>query len=118
MVHQGEQQGLVLVDRNTVPVGLGDIMLSFGAHPAEVPGRVRFLHPLHNFAILSYNPQDLPKQVSWQTQLDTARCKLVLGRQVVCTCGSFVSIIWVQGWVSGLEHCYTADSNCNCNYII
>jgi hypothetical protein len=36
--------------------------ISFGAHPCEVSGRVRHLHPLHNFAIVSYNPADLPPE--------------------------------------------------------
>lgn len=35
------QVGLVLVDRNTVTVGPCDVNLSFGAHPAEITGRVR-----------------------------------------------------------------------------
>jgi hypothetical protein len=54
--------GLVLVDRNTVAIGMADINISFGAHPAEVPAKIRYLHPLHNFAILSYNPQELPEE--------------------------------------------------------
>jgi hypothetical protein len=59
-VHHTEELGLVVTDRNTVSVSVGDVMMSFGAHPAEVTGRIRFLHPLHNFAIVSYNPADLP----------------------------------------------------------
>ena len=38
-------------------------MLSFGAFPAEVPARVRFLHPLHNFTIVSYDPRQLSEEV-------------------------------------------------------
>lgn len=38
-------------------------MLSFGAFPAEVPANVRFLHPLHNFAIVSYDPRQLSEEV-------------------------------------------------------
>ncbi len=64
IVHQSETLGLVVTDRNTVPVSVGDVMLSFGAHPAEVEAKIRFLHPLHNFAILSYDPVDLPAEVS------------------------------------------------------
>lgn len=62
-MHQGDKLGLVVTDRNTVPVSAGDILLSFGAHPAEVEAKIRFLHPLHNFAILSYDPADLPSEV-------------------------------------------------------
>jgi hypothetical protein len=50
------------VDRNTVTIGTCDVNLSFGAHPAEIPGVVRFLHPLHNFALVSYSPADLPSE--------------------------------------------------------
>jgi hypothetical protein len=44
------------VDRNTNTIGTCDINLSFGAHPAEIQGIVRFLHPLHNFALSSLHP--------------------------------------------------------------
>jgi hypothetical protein len=50
------------VDRNTVTIGTCDVNISFGAHPAEIPGIVRFLHPLHNFALVSYAPGDLPAE--------------------------------------------------------
>eukprot|EP00879_Flechtneria_rotunda_P012429 GHRR01012979.1.p1 GENE.GHRR01012979.1~~GHRR01012979.1.p1 ORF type:complete len:795 (+),score=305.94 GHRR01012979.1:778-3162(+) len=62
VVYHGEHMGLVLVDRNTVAIGTCDINLSFGAHPAELPGAVRFLHPLHNFALVSYTPAALPAE--------------------------------------------------------
>ena len=64
MVHHDDSLGLVLVDRNTVAIGLGDVTLSFGAYPAEARGVVRFMHPLHNFAILSYDTTDLNAKVS------------------------------------------------------
>ena len=63
IVYQSDKLGLVVTDRNTVPVSVGDVMVSFGAHPAEVEARIRFLHPLHNFTILSYDPADLPVEV-------------------------------------------------------
>jgi S1-C subfamily serine protease len=59
IVHQDSKIGLVLVDRNTVAIGPCDIRLSFYAYPAELHGTVRFLHPLYNFALVSYNPAEL-----------------------------------------------------------
>lgn len=62
-----------------VAVGPCDVNLSFGAHPAEISGRVRFLHPLHNFALVSYDPAQLPQEarskVSYYTPCLRCSCK-------------------------------------------
>lgn len=62
VVHQSDALGLVVADRNTVAIGAGDVRLTFGAAPAEVDAAIRFLHPLHNFALLSYDPAQLPPE--------------------------------------------------------
>ncbi len=83
-MHASDKLGLVLVDRSTLPVGGGNITLSFGAYPDELPGRVRFLHPLHNFAIISYDPTRLSHQVS--QELKALLCLCVCVCVCVCVC--------------------------------
>ena len=50
-----KERGLVLVDRNTVPVAIGDVTVTF-AGSLEVKAKVEQLHPLHNLAIVAYDP--------------------------------------------------------------
>jgi len=50
--------GIVAVDRNTVPIGLGDVEITFFGSQV-LDGRVVFLHPRHNIALLRYEPAEL-----------------------------------------------------------
>jgi len=50
------ERGHVLVDRDTVPTTLGDVTIVF-AGSLEVPGKVEFIHPQHNLAMVSYDPK-------------------------------------------------------------
>jgi S1-C subfamily serine protease len=49
------ERGYVVVDRNTVPVAIGDVTVTF-AGSLEVSAEVVQLHPLHNLAIVAYDP--------------------------------------------------------------
>ncbi|KAG6506958.1 protease Do-like 7 isoform X2 [Zingiber officinale] len=59
VVHHSETMGLAAVDKNTVAVSVSDVMLSFAAYPMEIPGEVVFLHPVHNYALVAYDPSAL-----------------------------------------------------------
>ena len=52
------EEGLVLVDRDTVTAGLGDVSMRF-ASSLEVDAEVVALHPQHNLALVRYDPKSI-----------------------------------------------------------
>jgi S1-C subfamily serine protease len=65
-----KERGYVLVDRNTVPIGIGDVSITF-AGSLEVEGKVEQLHPLHNYAIVSYDPGSIGDTPVQQARFNT-----------------------------------------------
>ena len=49
------ERGWVVVDRNTVPETIGDAVLTFNG-TLEVTAQVAAIHPVHNLAVLQYDP--------------------------------------------------------------
>ena len=49
------KRGIVITDRNTVPVAIGDVRLTF-SDTVEIPAKVVYVHPLHNLAVVQYDP--------------------------------------------------------------
>lgn len=69
------ERGLVAVDRNTVPVGLGDAEITFfGSH--KVSAKVVYIHPRHNIALLEYDPAALGDAEFAELQLASAEDEL------------------------------------------
>jgi len=48
--------GLVIVDRNTVPVKMAEVTITF-AGVAQIPAKVLFVNPLHSYALIQYDPK-------------------------------------------------------------
>uniref|UniRef100_A0A0D6QUH5 Pro-apoptotic serine protease NMA111 n=1 Tax=Araucaria cunninghamii TaxID=56994 RepID=A0A0D6QUH5_ARACU len=59
VVYHSATMGLVAVDKNTVAISVSDVMLAFSAYPIEIPAEVVFLHPVHNYALVAYDPAAL-----------------------------------------------------------
>jgi pro-apoptotic serine protease NMA111 len=68
------ERGLIITDRNTVPVSVGDVRLTF-AGTIEIPGEIVYVHPLHNLAVIHYDPKLIGSTPVRAARLDTAPLK-------------------------------------------
>jgi hypothetical protein len=62
-------RGLVVTDRDTVPILVGDVQLVIGGS-AAIPARVVALHPEHNLALVEYDPALLRDSPLVSAELD------------------------------------------------
>ena len=69
-----KERGYVVVDRNTVPIAIGDVKITFSGS-LEVEGKIEQLHPLHNFAMVSYDPKSIGDTPVKSAEFNTAPLK-------------------------------------------
>ncbi|KAJ2161841.1 hypothetical protein GGF46_001149 [Coemansia sp. RSA 552] len=50
-----KERGYIVCDRDTVPIGVGDVYITIAGSVVLV-GKVDFLHPTYNFAVVKYEP--------------------------------------------------------------
>jgi pro-apoptotic serine protease NMA111 len=77
--------GLVIVDRNTVPIKMAEVTITVSG-VAEIPAKVLFIHPLHSFALIQYNPKlladsELKSAVLKDSPLDAGDSVWLVGYQ-------------------------------------
>ncbi|MDU0111944.1 PDZ domain-containing protein [Psychrosphaera aquimarina] len=68
------EKGLVVVARNVVLSSLGDVDLTFN-NRLEVKGKVEYIHPLHNLALVSFKPESVAKIALAQVSLSKTSIK-------------------------------------------
>ena len=94
------ENGYVLVQRNSVTHDMCDISITFGK-TLEVPGKVVFVHPHHNLAVIKYDPlsivADIQPNIFSNTPLKRGEKCLLIGTS------SKSSILVNEVTISGLS---------------
>lgn len=68
------KRGWILTDRDTVPIALGDVRITV-AGALDIPGQVLWVHPVHNLALVAYDPALLGETPMRAVELDPAPLK-------------------------------------------
>jgi S1-C subfamily serine protease len=68
------EKGWVVIPRSVVASMLGDVKITFN-NRYEIPGKVEFIHPLHNLALVSYEPARASQASISEAVFSTAKMK-------------------------------------------
>ncbi|KAH9142586.1 hypothetical protein AeRB84_013356 [Aphanomyces euteiches] len=105
------KQGYVLVDQYSVPVMLGEVQLTI-AGSMQVPAAIRFVHPIHNFAILQFDvalvPSTLVSELPLDDKLTSLPVKVGDALNFVGLTRS-LSVLTMKSVVTKIERLVTAD---------
>ncbi|PVU88340.1 hypothetical protein BB559_004866 [Furculomyces boomerangus] len=81
-----KNKGLILCDRDTVPITTGDVFITF-AQSLVIPAKILFLHPIYNISILQYDPKLIGetqvKELEFSTDYWNGHKRLEQGDSVV-----------------------------------
>jgi len=101
------KKGLVIVDRNTVLVALGDCDVVLGSS-LILPEKVRFLHLIHNFGVVSYDPNLLIDSPFKSSKIDRSNHQLSQGEDVYLITSKVMAQKTI---VSKVTECFVAESS-------
>ncbi|KAJ1340528.1 hypothetical protein BSLG_004622 [Batrachochytrium salamandrivorans] len=85
-------QGLLLVDRNTIPTSIGDILLTF-ANSIIIPGKVLYLHQVFNFGIVKYDVKLLGDTFVCEAKISPKELSQADSVHLVCLSKSYQPIV-------------------------
>lgn len=102
-------RGHVLVDRNTVAMPLGDVALTVAAS-IEVAGTVVFIHPIHNYAIVQYDPKLIGPTIVHEVHLEEMELKVSQNLEFIGLTGGFTSVMQSTK-ISKIDRLNLADTN-------